>query len=148
MAVRDRDKGLKALLNRVLASKNGGITVGVHAAEGGAAEPGGATVADVATWNHFGTSRIPPRPFLTNWFDANIQEVSTRLKAAGAAIVKGDDPYKALQRVALWAEGGVKRYIAEGVPPDNADSTVAKKGSSKPLIDTGQLRSSIRGKVA
>lgn len=147
MPVKDRDKGLKALLARVLASKKA-ITVGVHAAEGGAAEPGGATVADVATWNHFGTSRIPARPFLTNWFDANVKEIAVKLKTAGTKIVKGTDPYDALQAVALWAEGGVKRYIAQGVPPPNAPSTVAQKGSSKPLIDTGQLRSSIRGRVA
>lgn len=142
-----RDKGLNALMARLKASKLT-VTVGVHAAEGSAVEPGGATVADVATWNHFGTSRIPARPFLTGWFDAHQPEIAEKLRAAAKLVAQGTSPRDALERVALWAAGGVQAGIAAGVPPANAESTIAQKGSSTPLINTGVLRSSIRGRVS
>jgi hypothetical protein len=39
----------------------------------------------------------------------------------------------------------MKRKIVDGagVPPPNAPSTVAKKGSSRPLVDTGRLVNAI-----
>lgn len=144
--IKDTDKGLKSLLKRCQESKSV-ITVGVHEAEGGAAYEGGATVADVASWNEFGTDRIPARPFLSGWFDANITKIKSLLKSAGEKITQGTPVDQALDVVAQWAAGGVQKGIAQGVPPPNAASTIARKGSSTALINTGQLRSSIRGKV-
>jgi hypothetical protein len=147
LSVSDRDNGLKALLQRVKASKLQ-ITVGVHAEEGAGTYEGGATVADVASYNEFGTERIPARPFLSGWFDANQSAIEKQLQKAGERITKGQDPEQALDLVAQWAAGQVQKGISAGVPPPNAASTVARKGSSKPLIgETGQLRSSIRGRV-
>jgi hypothetical protein len=54
---------------------------------------------------------------------------------------------KAAERVALACEGSMKKRISRGVPPPNAAETIRRKGSSKPLINTGQLRNAIRGKV-
>jgi len=144
--VKDTDKGLKALLQRCKESK-AAITVGVHAEEGAAQYEGGATVADVATYNEFGTERIPARPFLSGWFDANREQISAQLKKAGERIVKGVAVTLALDVVAQWAAGGVQKGIAQGVPPPNAPSTAKRKGSATALVNTGQLRSSIRGKV-
>jgi hypothetical protein len=45
------------------------------------------------------------------------------------------------------AVGQIQERIASGIAPANAPSTVAKKGSSTPLIDTGVLRSSITYQV-
>lgn len=146
-AYSDKDTGLKALLARCKASKLA-ITVGVHEAEGASAYEGGATVADVATWNEYGTERIPARPFLSGWFDANQADIQAKLKSAGEKIFKGADPRAALDLTAQYFAGQVQKRISAGVPPPNADSTIRQKGSSKPLIGrTGQLRASIRGHV-
>jgi hypothetical protein len=144
--VTDKDNGLKALLKRCDASKSV-ITVGVHAEEGAGVYEGGATVAQVASYNEFGTDRIPARPFLSGWFDANKPQIEANLKKAGEKIVQGTEVRAALDIVAQWAAGGVQKGIAQGVPPPNAASTIRQKGSGTALINTGQLRSSIRGKV-
>jgi hypothetical protein len=43
--------------------------------------------------------------------------------------------------------GVIKQRIANGIAPPNSPYTIARKGSSKPLIDTGQLRNSITYQV-
>ena len=53
----------------------------------------------------------------------------------------------ALQRIGLWAQSEIQQRISDGIPPQNAPYTINKKGSSTPLVDTGQLRSSISFKV-
>lgn len=146
MSITDKDTGLKALLARCKASKLA-ITVGVHEAEGAGAYEGGATVADVATWNEYGTKNTPARPFISGWFDANQADIRAKLKSAGDKIFQGADPVATLDVTAQYFAGKVQQGISAGVPPPNADSTVRQKGSSKPLIRTGQLRSSIRGHV-
>ena len=44
-------------------------------------------------------------------------------------------------------EGAMKLKFTDGTLTPNAPSTIKKKGSSRPLIDTGQLRQSISNKV-
>jgi hypothetical protein len=133
------------------------ITVGVHADAGAdehrpANDTGGAgrpvTVADVATWNEFGTGTIPQRSFIRAWFDESQDFVRETLRSQMALVAAGKlDAAKAAERVALVCEGAMKKRIARGIPPPNAPETVRRKGSSKPLINRGQLRNAIRGKV-
>lgn len=144
--MKDTDKGLKSLLARCGKGKIR-LTVGVHAEEGAGTYPGGATVADVATWNEFGTERIPARPFLSGWVDGNQGLIAATLRKAGEKIVKGAEPLAALDAAAQFFAGRVQAGIAAGVPPPNAESTAKRKGSGTPLVNTGQLRSSIRGKA-
>lgn len=144
--VKDVDKGAKAMLAR-LKKANKKITVGIHAAEGSASYEDGATVADVASWNHFGTANIPARPFITGWVDAHQADIKKQLAAANEKIVGGMDPGFAFKQFAQWAAGQVQKGISAGVPPPDADSTVRRKGSATPLINSGQLRASIRGMV-
>lgn len=64
------------------------------------------------------------------------------------AFLHGDHSfYKELERVGLWAQGSIQQRISDGIPPPNAESTIRRKGSSTPLIDTGQLRTSIKYRV-
>lgn len=50
---------------------------------------------------------------------------------------------RALGLLGIRAVADMQRFISRGVKPDNAPSTIARKGSSKPLIDTGLLRQAI-----
>ena len=43
--------------------------------------------------------------------------------------------------------GQIQARISAGIPPPLAESTIARKGSSVPLIDTGQLRSAVTYEV-
>lgn len=146
--IKDTDKGYRELVERVYGMGAPKITVGVHASEAAEQEPGGTTIGDVATWNEFGTGDIPARSFIRAWFDQHEAEVRQWIKVQLLAVVKGQiTKEQALQRVAERALGGIKQRMADGIDPPNAPSTIAKKGSSKPLIDTGRLRSAITVKV-
>lgn len=53
------------------------------------------------------------------------------------------DEKTALSLLGETIVGDIKMRIAEGIEPANSPRTIAAKGSSKPLVDTGQLRNSI-----
>lgn len=152
MPVRDVDRGAKALLARVEAiARKVVIKVGIFAREGeelhkGGSESGAITVLDVAIWNEFGTDTIPERSFIRSYYDANRERVIGWILAAARSYVLNGDR-KAFELVGQKIVGEIQLRIAQGIPPPNAPSTVARKGSSKPLVDTGQLRSSITYKV-
>ena len=48
-----------------------------------------------------------------------------------------------LKKTAVFMKGLVQETIKDGNFPANAPSTVKKKGSDKPLIDTGHMRQSV-----
>lgn len=142
------DKGLKALLDRVgKAAVKKTLTVGVHDDAGGGAH-GGGTVIDVATKNEFGLG-VPQRSFIGAWADERRAMHEDHLVKLGEALVKGTvkDVKFGLAQLGEVYVGEVQSRIAGGIAPPNAPSTIARKGSSTPLIDTGVLRSSIAAKV-
>lgn len=142
--------GAKALIARV--ERSAGpftLTVGVHGEEGGAStEDGKTTVGEVATMNEFGLG-VPERSFIRAWAEEADGECRANLKALAVAITKGavPDAQTGLDQLGLKFVGQVQARISSGIPPENAQSTVDKKGSSTPLINRGQLRSSVRHKV-
>lgn len=142
-----RDNGEKAFMAR-LAKMNRAITLGVHGEEGVLQEEGGATVADVATWNEFGTDNAPARPSITAYADEKGDDVRADLaKVCERAAAGKIDLEVGLKAVALKHENGIKAKIRGHIPPSNEPSTIARKGSSTPLINTGQFVASILGKV-
>jgi phage gpG-like protein len=124
-----------------------------------------ATVAEVATWNHFGTSapetsdfkegdtvdhvvHIPARPFISLALENHKAELQKGFERIGRGVL--EDKLEARQALGLMGEsvvGAIKTQIADGVPPSNAESTKERKRSSVPLIDKGQLRSSVSYQV-
>lgn len=155
MSVKER-KGASLVLPKQVV-----ITIGVHAedaaeahaqavfADDGAFEsPSAVTVGDVATWMEFGTRTVPARSFVRSWFDENQSFITETLQKQFAAVAAGKrDAETAAERCALAFEGSVKQRISRGIPPPLAPATIARKGSSKQLIDTGQLRNAVRGKA-
>ena len=120
--------------------------VGVH--DDGKTYPDGTTVIEVAIWNHFGTQNIPARPFIT----ASLELARPELKALYARLTAGvlagkiTDEFAA-QYLGQWAVREIVDNINRGLFQANADSTIAAKGSDTPLIDTAQLKGSIRADV-
>lgn len=143
--VRDVDQGYRALIDRVFAAGKPKVMVGIFEADGAREVAPGTALIDIAVWNEFGTDTIPARSFIRAWFDENIEVCRENLvKLVQGALIRGEtDMTTALERFGLWMQGQIQVRIARGIPPENAPATVAKKGSSKPLIDTGQLRSSV-----
>jgi hypothetical protein len=131
----DRDRGWKAMVQRAKRAREGRVKVGVLADDHkGGADHEGITVAELAVVLHFGTTpdengdqHIPARPFLAMAFD----EQRDKLADMGG---------KLLAKVSTEA----KKVITVGNRLEkNADATVAAKGSSRPLVDTGRLVNAI-----
>ena len=150
MSVKERDNGHRALRARLAQSK-ARVTVGIHEAEGSDAAEGSEelTVLDVATFAEFGTEKAPRRSMIVDWADENEEANKEALRRSAEAVVKGELPsvHNALDRVGQKFVGDVQARIRAGIDPPNADSTIEKKGSSTPLIDTGQLWTSVRHEV-
>jgi hypothetical protein len=107
-----------------------------------------ATVLEVAIFNEFGTNSIPARSFLRAWFDENREKIGTTAAKLMKSVVKGERTRdEVLELLGQWAVGQIQLRISAGIGPPNAASTVAQKGSSKPLIDSGVLRSSVTYRV-
>lgn len=147
MPVRERDNSAKAVAALLKLKNQRTIAVGVHAREGGATHrEADTTVAELASWHEFGLG-VPQRSFVRGWYDESQGEIARVLTGRMHAVAQGLDPEVALEQAALAFEGSMKERIADHIPPPLAPSTVAAKGSSTPLVDSGQLRNAIRGKV-
>lgn len=142
-----RDNGLSALTKRLKAFGRGyTLTVGVHGPEGEATD-GKTTVLEVATINEFGLG-VPERSFIRDWADLNEPRNIANLRKIAGVVLRGDYSVEVgLGRFGALCQGEIQARISAGIPPPNAPSTIAKKGSSTPLIDTGQLRSSILWRI-
>lgn len=152
MGVTSKDNGYADLIKRVIGMKPVTVRVGILEKDGGAAHgDDDATLIAVAAWNHFGVLakngegwHIPPRPFITDFVDKHEAEIRQKLVVLMQSVVKGERTREqALDAIGAWCAGQIQQEVADGVPPPNAASTVREKGSSTPLVDTGQLRSSI-----
>lgn len=144
----DKDKGwdeLKQIVLR-LSGTPAYCLVGVQGREAAANTQGAPalTISQIASWNEFGNARVPERSFIRACIDEHrpaIQSRATRL-GAGVLMQRMTAP-QALALLGEYAVGLMKARIAAGIQPANAPSTIKRKRSSKPLIDTGQLRNSI-----
>lgn len=110
--------------------------------------PGGTPVAYVATIHEFGTSRTRARPFMRPAVAEHGQEwLDLLAQGAKASMQGGPSPAAVLEMVALSAAGNVAEKIQEVTSPSLSLVTTARKGHSKPLVDTGQMIQSVTGKV-
>ena len=92
---------------------------------------------------------IPPRPVLKPALaQPEVQKAikSELRKAMIASFVTGNKKIAEMEmeKAGMLGRDACKKYIADGnkLAP-NAPATIAKKGSSKPLIDTGAMMNSI-----
>ncbi len=147
----DRDKGFRKILADARRLNRSHAVVGIRQEKGNApakdGDPSGITVAEVATIHEFGApaAHIPARPFLRDAFDRNYADYRAILVHALGQVIDGKYTVrKAVSLVAIRAVGDVQEGIATpGRFVANAPMTIALKGSSQPLIDTGRLRQSI-----
>jgi len=133
---------LKQIRERMTGS--GGVYVGVPAAAGNYED--GDKIATIAAVQEFGSAdgRIPERSFLRVPLRANV-ETYRKIVARGLAdVAEGNASlYQILSQLGARAAADSQEAISAGIQPANAESTVERKGSSKPLVDTGRLRQSI-----
>lgn len=103
-------------------------------------EENGIDVAEVALRNEFGDDNIPSRPFMSQTYEKHDSEI---IKLTKDAFANNDNAHDILRAIGEGIAGLMKAEIDSGEFAPNAPSTIARKGSNKPLIDTGTMRDSI-----
>ena len=81
-------------------------------------------------------------------FEQKQKEIQAILFAAGEPLelkrlAQGASAQDILEKIGVFQKGLIQRKIVDGTFEPNAPSTIRKKGSSRPLIDTGRMRQSV-----
>lgn len=106
--------------------------------------PDGTSLVDVAAWNELGTVNMPSRPFMRKSVDDNEEKIVKFLQAQVKDIIsKGKTAKQAFEAIGVFQKGLVQETIVDGNFEPNSPATIKKKGSSRPLIDTGVMRDSV-----
>ena len=156
--VTDADRGARALAESLRALGKARVRVGVLAdapkktgtrtGKRGRQIQQAATLAEVAAAHEFGTDKIPQRSFIRATVDLKAAVIAAEQEKLAAQVMDSKiTPEVAMERLGAAVQGMVQTRIAEGIGPALAPATVARKGSDKPLVDTGQLRSSVTYQV-
>ena len=104
----------------------------------------GTDMCDIAAWNELGTSNgIPSRPFLRDSVDKHGTELNAFLEDQVELMKRGVSAEQVLKNIGQYQKGRVQEEITDGSFVPNAKSTVRKKHSDHPLIDTGHMRQSV-----
>lgn len=143
--IKDKDKGWKQILENMRDLAGTEVVVGLLG-KGTFGASGAASVVDIGTFNEFGTRNIPARSFIGSTFDENSGFKSGQIVVAKVAFSRGS-VNAALNRLGMTAQAAVQRKITTGPFEPNAPSTILQKGSTKPLIDDGDMRRAITYEV-
>lgn len=100
-----------------------------------------------ASANEFGTRNgdIPERSYIRSAVEDNAALIDQKSDRLWGQIIDGTmTKQQGLQEMGEFIQRLITRRITTLRMPPNAPSTIARKKSSNPLIDTGRLRASIR----
>lgn len=103
----------------------------------------GKPVAMIAAIQEFGApgAGIPPRPFFRNMIRKKKGEwpkgIATQMRVTGYNVAL------TLERTGQAISGQLRQSIIDTNAPPLAKSTIARKGHSKPLVDTGHMLGSV-----
>ena len=146
-SVKYDDRVWKALRQKLkdLGAEHKHVRVGVMGDAG--MHHSGYSLVELAATHEFGSSNghIPERSFIRSTFRERDQELTKILTGLAKGVIADKVQVdEALGKIGLWGANAVKRQITgQDIPPPLAVSTIKRKGSTKPLVDTGQLLNSI-----
>lgn len=150
--VKDVDKGYKKFVENMRRHEKGPhVRVGIQG-QGNQSprEEFGISNVRLAAVHEFGSrdGRIPQRSFIRATIDRERKLLDKMLERAVRNAAEHGDHRKELEIVGQKAVAEMVRTIDQsiGLKPLSTQ-TIARKGSSRPLIDTGQLKRSITYKV-
>jgi hypothetical protein len=150
--VEDKDLGLNRIIRTLNKDLDGVVVkVGVQAKDkavrrgkGGSIRNTDQPLAVIAAIHEFGLGDMPQRSFLRSAYDENLPMIDKMIQRVANGAVFGLGTNAALNRLGNVVQGMVQRKIVDGPFVPNSPATIKRKKSSKPLIDTGHLRQSIR----
>ena len=142
--VKRKGPGIKELINRV--KKPGTVAVGII--DAGLHDDSEETVASIGFQHEFGATGIPERSFLRSTLHSDRKNILTLNKKLLKNIVNMSMKVpQALGILGNFVADKVSQKIVSIRTPPNSPETILAKGSSNPLIDSGQLKNSITWEV-
>jgi hypothetical protein len=123
------------------------------------------SVIQIGFWNHEGTNRakgdvffrngmvgisgpIPARPFITVAMFKGRGQIRANLRKIAKNVVTGKAMLPAqMEKLGIFGADLIKAQIGASMGPPNSAMTVALKGSSGTLIDSGRMRQSVTHEV-
>ncbi len=87
----------------------------------------------------------PPRPILEPAMDNSKEAIAEQMKQVAISALDGNNLTPELEKVGTLGQNAARDWFTnpENNWPKNSKDTIKRKGSDKPLIDTGELRKSI-----
>lgn len=146
---KEHNGGVRGLIERMKALGKKQVYIGVPASKDSIHE-GGINMATLLAVHTLGapSKGIPQRdalrPPLINNKDKYVQLMATGF---ANALADGTDPNIVYEKIGIVASDDVKAYFLDGSFKELNEATVERKGSSKPLVDTGEMRNSITYEV-
>lgn len=150
--VRVNDSGWRTVKVNALQIGDRALRVGVIGSEAAHEREDGITTGRLAGVHEYGAAikvgdtviLIPERSFIRAPIAQNQRAYSSFIERNLEKVLTGRVSVdRFLGLLGAKVVGDMQAAIAKGIEPPNAASTIARKKSSKPLVDTGLLRQSI-----
>lgn len=141
----EKDLGMNAIENELKKLNGSETDIGIFGSGGNEED----NLAQRAATNEYGTrdGRIPERPFNRDAFDNNVKKLQESITDRYNKVLdRKMTAKKLLQETGAEHEANIKETIDKGRFKSNAPATIARKGSSRPLIDDGDMRRAITHK--
>lgn len=123
-------------------------TVAVGIIDAGQHDESEMTTAEIGYVHEFGGGNSPERSFIRSTLHGNRKDILKRSKELLRVITRKTlTVEKALGLLGADVSDQISQKIVKLQDPPNNPETVKRKGSSNPLVDTGQLKNSITWKV-
>ena len=142
----DKDLGWKNIKKQLRALKDKEVASGLFGNEEKNPET---NISFRGIVNEYGTESagknknitIPARPFTQQAYETNKRNIYKFIDTNYSLVLTGrQTTEKMLNRLGIYHSDQIKDSITTGDFTANAPSTIARKGSSKPLIDSGEMR--------
>lgn len=110
---------------------------------GGQTYPNGWTLAENAALHELGEGNVPPRDFMRQGADRFEKDDRTIAKIITGLVEGRTTPTMASNGLGVLLQNHVRQALRTGKFAPLDPRTIQRKGSSKPLIDTGKLRQGV-----
>lgn len=138
------DRVWRALRTRMLELHRAFVKVGI-VGDGATAKHGDSTNVEIAAAHEFGTERIPQRSFIRQAMVTRGDEYRALTASLAKRFILGTMTVEQVMGIlGAWGAGAIKATITRtGTFAPLSPRTIARKGSSRPLVDTGQMLNSV-----
>lgn len=143
-------KRLKEVMKRAEQLNQLQLVAGIPNDETSREDSGEITNAELGIIHEWGAPEkgIPERSFMRSTMSEEMENLGRLSKTQIALCLEGNtSPHDVFATIGAYLQGKIVDKITDGEFKPNNENTVKRKGSSKPLIDTGQLRGAITYEV-